>query len=140
MTYQLAPAPKLAANYAYSCTECGHEELGRPVFLTNGNGPTAYGTGCAAKLLGLPLAELRAQIAIDDLRQLAATHPHVATCWAFFLIARPGRITPKFLEVAANHAGAPANRQAVLDTVTAAYKAMNAARLNPRDITAASLS
>lgn len=46
----IAPAPKFASAYAFTCCRCDHEELLHPVFLSDGR---AYGTRCAAIMLGL---------------------------------------------------------------------------------------
>lgn len=51
--YAVAPAPKFAAMQAFDCTRCGRAEV-KPIFLTDGAGARAYGTGCAALLLGYP--------------------------------------------------------------------------------------
>lgn len=32
----------------WSCAFCGHQHLGRPVFVSNGGNPVAAGSGCAA--------------------------------------------------------------------------------------------
>jgi hypothetical protein len=48
-TLTVADPPKFAEYHSYTCCRCEHEELGHPVFLSNGG---VYGSGCAAILLG----------------------------------------------------------------------------------------
>lgn len=51
-TYTISPAPRFAGMRDWTCTRCGREEV-KPVFLAeNGGRPMAFGSGCAAKLLG----------------------------------------------------------------------------------------
>ncbi len=98
VTYRVVDAPKLASMYSYDCAECGHPELGRPVFLSvNGGGAIAVGTGCAAKLTGEPVAKFEADLAEARLRELVEAHPFVTPeLWSWFSMCLPGRVTPKF--------------------------------------------
>jgi hypothetical protein len=51
--YRLVAAPKFAAMSEWDCTRCGRAEV-KPVFLADASGVAAYGSGCAARLLGRP--------------------------------------------------------------------------------------
>ena len=51
--YRLAPAPKFAALRSWDCSRCGRAEV-KPVFVNDGSGAIAVGSGCAAVLLGRP--------------------------------------------------------------------------------------
>jgi hypothetical protein len=82
ITYRLANAPKGSAMYAFTCSLCGHEELNKPVFLDGGAGVAAYGTGCAAKLLGCSARRVR--VDADNLASKAALD-------AEYAIERAGR-------------------------------------------------
>jgi hypothetical protein len=96
-TYRLADAPKLASQYEFDCHECGHETLTRPVFVTCGNGPVAVGTGCAAKLLGLPVAEVAADHSARHLADLVADRDPLRQVWGWFLTCLPTRVTARFI-------------------------------------------
>jgi hypothetical protein len=52
-TYHLVAAPKFAAMREWDCSRCGRTEV-KPVFLADAAGVAAYGSGCAALLLGRP--------------------------------------------------------------------------------------
>jgi hypothetical protein len=51
--YRIAPAPKHSGLVEWDCAICHHESLTRPVFIDNGSGVIAAGSGCAARALGL---------------------------------------------------------------------------------------
>jgi hypothetical protein len=85
-TLYAVPAPKFAQFHAYNCARCDHEELLHPVFLSDGN---AYGTGCAAKLLGTSTR----QVALDAIE----AEPELRQIICDLNITRPGRITPKYV-------------------------------------------
>jgi hypothetical protein len=53
--YRLTSAPKFAGLRTHDCTRCGRTEV-RPVWLADGptGAPMAYGSGCAAVMLGRP--------------------------------------------------------------------------------------
>ena len=51
-SYRPTAAPAGSAFVAQNCSECGHEELKNVVWLTDGNGPVPFGSGCAAVKLG----------------------------------------------------------------------------------------
>lgn len=54
MTATIVAPPRYSWLREWDCTECGHETLRHPVFVNDGSGARAVGTGCAAKLLGIP--------------------------------------------------------------------------------------
>jgi hypothetical protein len=47
----VCPAPKGAQFQSFHCCACGHEELGAPVFLTDGLSVFVMGSGCAARAI-----------------------------------------------------------------------------------------
>ena len=51
-TYRPTNAPVGTFDLAVDCAECGAESLKNPVWLENGNGPVAFGSGCAAVKMG----------------------------------------------------------------------------------------
>ncbi|QOR55410.1 MAG: hypothetical protein SHS37scaffold145_61 [Phage 71_18] len=51
--YRLTDAPKHAGMRDHDCARCTAESLKRPVWLTGPVGAQAYGTRCAAIMLGL---------------------------------------------------------------------------------------
>lgn len=57
-TYRLVAAPKFAAMREWDCSRCGRAEV-KPVFLADAAGTAAYGSGCAALLLGRPRSSAR---------------------------------------------------------------------------------
>jgi hypothetical protein len=68
--YRVTDAPKFAGMMTPDCHACGHPELGRPVWVTNGAAVMALGSGCAAKLVGgdAELAALMLDAADDTTR------------------------------------------------------------------------
>lgn len=69
-TYRIAPAPKFAALYEWDCSRCGRREV-KPVFLNDGTGAKAYGSGCAARLLGRPEAARKIRVEFDAVQRAA---------------------------------------------------------------------
>jgi hypothetical protein len=108
MTYRIAPAPKNAQFTCFDCADCGHPELGSPVFLArDGGSPTAFGSGCAARLLGLPVAEVAATIAATQLAEVIAADYRASNAWSDFSACLPGRVTAKFIRDTVAHTGCP---------------------------------
>ena len=56
--YSITAAPRFADMQEWDCTRCGRTEV-TPVFLTDGNAIAAFGSGCAAVLLGRPRSASR---------------------------------------------------------------------------------
>ena len=107
-TYRVTDAPKFASMTAYDCHECGHPELGRPVFVTNGTAVLALGSGCAARLVGGDAA-LGALMfdALDD------RHKDAVRWLGMF---RPARITNRLRSDLAERYGVTLDVDAVVDT------------------------
>jgi hypothetical protein len=120
-TYTIAPKPRFAEFYAFSCACCGHEELERPVWLNGPEGVQTYGTGCAAKLLGYDRAVIEARIAATELLAIF-DRIGVRNAWSFLLACKPGRITPKFCRDMNDRARLD---DATLATVIDAWRAIN---------------
>jgi hypothetical protein len=125
-TYRRTDAPRHAAMYAFDCADCGHEELTRPVFLAAEAGTVrAYGSGCAARLLGVDVTALELDEALDALPRT----PWAEGVFADFLVMGPKRITPKFRALVADRCGAPrADVDAAVDAAERAFRALGAAR------------
>jgi hypothetical protein len=70
MTYRIAPAPKFASLYEWDCSRCGRREV-KPVFLNDGTGAKAFGSGCAARLLGRPEAARKIRDEFDAVQRAA---------------------------------------------------------------------
>lgn len=93
--YRVASPPRFAGLRAHDCARCGREEV-KPVFLADPDGTHAYGSGCAARLLGYSSVarvrnEARAvQHAADTAARLAAERAEHA---AAILAENPGIIT-----------------------------------------------
>lgn len=70
-TYTVTDAPAMSSAHTFDCAECGHPELGRPVFLDVDGSLIAVGTGCAARLVGgtATLAALRFDAADEQTRE-----------------------------------------------------------------------
>lgn len=116
--YEITEAPEFAGMRVWDCVRCGHEELGRPVFLTGGGlAVGAYGTGCAAKLLGIVEADLIRDRAAADL----AACPAAQQVFVFVKLCRPGRITAKF--VGECEARVSFDKAATVAVAVAAWKA-----------------
>ncbi len=58
MSFRLAAAPKFAALRSWDCSRCGRAEV-KPVFVDDGSGAIAVGSGCASVLLGRPRSSAR---------------------------------------------------------------------------------
>lgn len=108
-TYRIAPAPKFAGQRDWTCVECGHEALKRPVFLTDGQTLIAVGTGCAAVLLfGRKDDQTIRQVRRDaDAAQAAETAAEALRA------ERRARYTIALAAWTADDAGAPEVRSAV---------------------------
>ena len=119
MSFRIASAPRFAQFTCFDCADCGHPELGRPVFLTSESGNVAaYGSGCAARLLGTTAAEVEAKVAADTI----AADEMVAAIFGFISCCLPGRITVKFTnELAARFSWATEGQ---LAAAVDAYKAL----------------
>lgn len=65
---KIVAPPRFSWLREWDCTECGHETLRHPVFVDDGSGARAVGSGCAAKLLGLPTKSVTRQrdVALSD--------------------------------------------------------------------------
>lgn len=53
----VARPPRFADFQEWTCARCGHEELGKPVFLSVAGSVRAYGAGCASKIMYGDLAD-----------------------------------------------------------------------------------
>lgn len=127
-TYHRVDAPRYASMIEHDCAECGHEALARPVFLATPAGATiAVGTGCAAKLLGVKVTTLAADLAADEIIALAADNCQARQAWYDLLITLPARITPKYMEWLTGRNGEVAEKVADL------YKIVKKDR-NPKEV------
>lgn len=114
--------PKGTELHCFDCAECGHEELGKPVFLTNGGSIIAVGTGCAAKLLGQAVAEVEAKVAAAELARMLVEVPGCDRAWSDFTMCLPQRVTRKFVADTANWRRVEVQ---VVEQVAGLYKALN---------------
>jgi hypothetical protein len=119
--FRRVDAPKFAGMMSYDCAECGHPELGRPVFLAEGDGPAfPVGSGCAERLTGRAAAEWDADLAAAFLA--GASDAVRVNVYGFLVICRPARVTAKFrAELIARAYGVS---EADIDATIAAYKAL----------------
>lgn len=121
MTYRIVSAPKFSDMIEHDCADCGHESLTRPVFLAGPAGTFAVGTGCAARLLGLPAAEVAADAATLAIVDMIATSPRTANIYSDLNATLPARITAKYTEwIASRTMATPAEIATMID----AYKAI----------------
>lgn len=132
-TYTITAAPKFAGMMTFDCADCGHQELGRPVFLAaDGCGCIAVGTGCAARLTGLPLARIEAHLAVARLADIIADTVTARDIWAWFAICLPGRVTPKFIADTAARYGV--RHADMIAEVADIYRAVRRADEDPRAV------
>jgi pimeloyl-ACP methyl ester carboxylesterase len=118
-TYHIADAPKFAGMVSYDCSACGHPELGRPVFLDNGSGVIAVGSGCAAKILGIGANEVEAHLAEVAVAEFNFTQLDAFRWVGMFM---PGRVTARLVaDTADRYRSLTADEVA---TVLDAYKAI----------------
>jgi hypothetical protein len=123
-TWVLTNRPKHTEFVCFDCHVCGHEELGRPVFVTNGSTTIAVGTGCAANLIGEKFANVEAQIAATRLAELFAADDLAERAWRDFAMCLPQRVTPKFIRDTAK-GGLFRIPVETVEAVAALYKPIN---------------
>ena len=121
MTYRIVSAPKFSDMIEHDCADCGHESLTRPVYLAGPAGTFAVGTGCAARLLGLPAAEVAADVATLAIVDLITTSPGAANIYSDLNLTLPARITAKYTAwITSRTTATPAEIATMID----AYKAI----------------
>lgn len=120
-TYRLAVArPKGTAFTCFDCALCGYPEIAAPVFLIGPAGIIAVGSGCAAKALGIEVAEITAEITA---RSLVGCDARTSSALTWVATCLPSRVTAKFTAEMVEKFGADATA-----TALAAYRSIKLAR------------
>lgn len=124
-TWRVVPAPKFAGMRTWDCARCDHEDLARPVFLTDGGATIAVGTGCAARLLGVPTREAERVAAVTAIDALDGPDGEITRRLVDVLRVawKPRRITPKLVrDLAAWAFTSETVASAACDLYAAAYR------------------